>query len=228
MVAERPLRREIVRADMALQDDFGAGRNVEEFPVLARRHAFDRENRKLLNLVVKPSVIAERPFRREIIRADMALQDDFGAGRNVEIGMQAACDLAAFSPEQAGERVFGQAVRNRCHRSQHGCGVRAKRDRNREGPIRVFLLPVPQIQRASTMRQPAHDQAIAADQLLPINTQVLPLFFGPAGYGQTPGHQRTRILGPAGLDRETTQVHGVTLDDFLLTSRPAFTAGRHQ
>jgi hypothetical protein len=39
---------------------------------------------------------------------------------------------------------------------------------------------VAEIQRAAAMRQPAHDQLVGTDHLLPVDAEVLPLLAGRA------------------------------------------------
>ncbi len=57
------------------------------------------------------------------------------------------------------------------------------------------------------MRKPPHDDAVSADDLHPVNAQVLARLVGPASNDQTPGNQGRRVAGPAMLDRQAGQIH---------------------
>ena len=66
------------------------------------------------------------------------------------------------------------------------------------------------------MRQPAHNQLVAAQQLHPVDAQIHAFFFWPARNDQWPGHQWADIPRPTGLDRELGEVDIVTADHLLL------------
>ena len=89
------------------------------------------------------------------------------------------------------------------------------------------LLPFLEVERAAAVAEPAHDQLVAADQLLAVDAQVLAFLIGPAGNHQRPGHQRAGVAGPAGLDRQLGQVHVVAFDDVFLAGARAAHLGIH-
>ncbi len=66
------------------------------------------------------------------------------------------------------------------------------------------------------MCQPTHDDAVAADELLAVDTEVLPLAVGSARGREPPGDQRSRILGPAGLHGPGAEIDGITFEPQLL------------
>src|SRR6266852_3916245 len=82
---------------------------------------------------------------------------------------------------------------------------------------------IAKIERAAAVREPAHDDAVASDDLLPVDAEVLPALLGPARHGETPGDERAGIPGPAGLHRQAPQIDVVSFpDDFLNRCRGAF------
>ena len=82
---------------------------------------------------------------------------------------------------------------------------------------------------ATAMREPAHDQPVAADHLLPVNAEVLSRLVRAARHRQTPGQQGADVAGPAGLDWQLRQIHVITFPHLLLTDRIAhhFRLHRH-
>ena len=72
---------------------------------------------------------------------------------------------------------------------------------------------------AAAVREPAHDDLVAADDLLAIDPQVLPVVQRPARRREAPGDQRRDVVRPAGLDRPVGKVDGGAFD-----ARPPGTA----
>ncbi len=62
------------------------------------------------------------------------------------------------------------------------------------------------VQRSAAMGKPAHDQPIAVDELLAVNTQILSAFERPAGDHQPPSNERGNVARPAVLDGQPGQV----------------------
>ncbi|MNQ50359.1 hypothetical protein D3C85_642960 [compost metagenome] len=206
--------------------------------VAPHRDAFDREDGEPVLLVVVAGVVAVRAFQRHLVvgigrrvrafghdrldgarvggRQQMAFQHDLGPGRHGKVAAQRLRDLGARAAQQAGELVFGQAVRHGRDGAQRGGRVGAQRDRDGEGRAGVRDGVVAEIQRAAAMRQPAHDELVGPQQLLAIDAQVLALRVGAACDHQPPGQEGRHVPGPAGLDRQAGQVHVLALpDDFL-------------
>src|SRR5690606_7978402 len=73
---------------------------------------------------------------------------------------------------------------------------------------------------AAAMRQPAHDELVAADELLPVDAQVLAPGTRAARDGQPPGEQGSHVLRPAMLQGNAAEVNVIALDDDLLAGRP--------
>ncbi|MCY1432796.1 hypothetical protein D9M71_488040 [compost metagenome] len=78
------------------------------------------------------------------------------------------------------------------------------------------------------MAEPAHDHLVAADHLLAIDAEVLPLLVRALGDGQAPGDQRGDVAGPAGLHRQLRQVDVVALLDHFLARPVAQHLRRHR
>ena len=86
---------------------------------------------------------------------------------------------------------------------------------------------IAEIERAATMRQPAHDHLIAADHLLAVDAEILPGFVGTARYGQAPGDQWRDILRPARLHGQAAQIDVGTFPYDFLAGRRGALLGRH-
>src|SRR3546814_14358558 len=69
------------------------------------------------------------------------------------------------------------------------------------------------VERASAMRQPAHDHAIAADHLHPVDADVLARLAGAAGADQARRDQAPHVARPPALDRQAREVDVVALEN---------------
>ena len=203
----------------------GVGAVVDR--VAAVGNAIHGKHREALHFVVVAGVVAERPFVGVLAGLQMAFQHELGTGRHLQVGAQAFHQLGARAAQQAGEAVLAERVRHRRHRAQDGGRVGAQRHRHRERLAGVGLLPFLEIERAAAVAEPAHDQLVAADQLLAIDAQVLTFLIGPAGNHQRPGHQRAGVAWPAGLNRQLGEVHVVAFDDVFLAGPRAAHLGIH-
>src|SRR5205814_7045482 len=83
------------------------------------------------------------------------------------------------------------------------------------------------IERAAAVREPAHDDAIAGDDLLAVNAEVLTLFARAARYGEAPGDERPCVARPARLHRQLAEIHVLCLVDDLLAGRAGALLWRH-
>ncbi|CUI45799.1 Uncharacterised protein [Achromobacter xylosoxidans] len=160
-------------------------------------------------------------------RQQVAFQHDLGPGRHRQVAAQRLRHLGARAAQQAGELVFGQAVRHRGDRAQRGGRVGAQRHGDGEGGARMGQRVVAEIERAAAVRQPAHDELVRAQQLLAVDAQVLAAGVGAARDHQAPGQQRRHVAGPAGLDRQARQVHVLAFPDDLLAGRALDVLGAH-
>ena len=84
-----------------------------------------------------------------------------------------------------------------------------------------------EIQCATAMGKPAHDEFVTTGDLLAVDTQVLTFFMRAFGNHQTPSQQRRDITRPAMLNRQTCQIDVVALPDNILTGRRAQLARCH-
>ena len=89
------------------------------------------------------------------------------------------------------------------------------------------LAPVLEIQRATALRQPAHDHLVRRDHLLAVDAEILARFRRSARDHQTPGDQRRDIAGPAGLDRQPAQIDILTFPHHILAGRAGQDLRRH-
>ena len=183
----------------------------------AHRHAFDGEHRKRLLLVVIAGVIAKRSLDRGLARMNHTLQYNLGERRHAQIGAKAFTQLGARATQQSCKLVFRQRIGHWRHGAEDRRRIGAESDCHRERLLGKRLAVIPEIERTTTMRQPAHNDLVARDHLLPIDTEVLSLLARPARYRQTPGNQRPCVTRPAGLYRKPCEVNFVALPDDLLT-----------
>ena len=157
----------------------------------------------------------------------MPFEHDLGPGRHRQVAAQRLRDLGARAAQQAGELVFGQAVRHRRDRAQRGGRVGAQRHGDGEGRAGMGDRVVVEIQRAAAVRQPAHDELVRPQQLLTVDTQVLALGVGAARDHQAPGQERRHVARPAGLDWQAGQVHVLAFPDYFLAGRTLDVLGAH-
>src|SRR5687767_11770490 len=83
------------------------------------------------------------------------------------------------------------------------------------------------IERTSPVREPAHDDAVAADDLLAIDAEVLTRLQWSARDGESPGDERPRVLRPAGLHRQPPEIDVFTLYHHFLSGRAGHGLRRH-
>ena len=161
---------------------------------------------------------------------------NLGAGRHLQLERPladaAVGDLGAAAAQQAGELVLRQGVGHRGDGAEDRGRVGAQRHDDRERPARVGAGEIAEVERATAVRQPAHDHLAAADHLLPVDTQVLARArrrhrLRSTRDRQAPGDQRARIVGPAGLDRQARQVDVVAFEHDLLARRAAHRGRLH-
>ncbi|MNZ82874.1 hypothetical protein D3C78_1015840 [compost metagenome] len=172
-------------------------------------------------------MVAVRTFVGHLAGVDHAFEDDFGAGRHLQVAAAAFHQFGAVVPQQAGEGIFGEAVRHRGDGAEDGRRVGTQGDGHREGLTGMLGAPFAVIQRTAAMAQPAHDDLVAADHLLAVDAEVLPLLVRAAGDGQAPGDQRRDVARPAGLHRQLRQVDVIALLHHFLAGAVLQHLGRH-
>ena len=203
----------------------GIGRMINR--VFALGNVGYRKHREAIHFIVVASMIAIRAFRRHLTGLNVTFEHNFRAGRDFKVIGNALHHFGLGAAQQACESIFRQRIGHRRHRAQNGRRIGAKRHGYRETLARMRRAPLLEIQGAAAVRQPPHDEFIFADQLLAINTQILPLLVRASGHRQPPGDQRRGIFRPAGHNRDFIQVDVIALDDFLLAGRTAQAFGRH-
>ncbi len=203
----------------------GVGAVVDR--ILAVGDALDGEHREAIHLVVVAGVIAVGSFVGHLTRMDMSLEDDLGVRRHLQLGADRLDQLGARAAQQAGKGIFGQRIGHRRDRAENGRRIGTQRHRHRVRPILVLLAPLAEIQRTATVAQPAHDDLVAADDLLPVDAEVLPFLVRALGDSQAPGDQRRGVTRPAVLHRNLRQVDVVTFEDHFLAGRVLEYLGRH-
>ena len=192
----------------------GIGAVVDRLRAL--RDAVDREDREGLLFVVVARMVAERPLEGRVAGGDMALEDDLGVGRHLQVVADAVDEFALAAAQQPGEGVFGQGVGDRRDGREQRRRVAAEDDTDRKRLARMGLLPVAEVERAAAMREPAHDEPVAADELLAVDAEVLAFLVRATRDDEGPRDERGRVAGPAGLDRQPLEIDVVGLDDDVL------------
>ncbi len=77
------------------------------------------------------------------------------------------------------------------------------------------------------MGEPAHDDLVARDHLLPVDAEVLPRLVRPARHREPPCDQRRDVVRPAGLHRQSREIDVGAFPHDLLAWRRAALLGRH-
>ena len=149
---------------------------------------------------------------------DRALEHDLRARRHLEAGAERPRDLGAPAPEEARERVLGERVRDRGDRGE-GSWRGPPRGRRRPGTAPPAApRATPGSRARPPVGEPAHDDPVAADDLLAVDAEVLPpavrprvmtraqVTRGPASSGQQvwTGHAPRSTASPS----RTTSRHG--------------------
>ena len=86
---------------------------------------------------------------------------------------------------------------------------------------------VVKIQSAAPVGQPAHDDPVSSDHLLPVDPQVLARLERAARNGEPPGDEGSGIAGPAGLHRQACQIDLVFLPHHFMAGAVGAHARRH-
>ena len=142
--------------------------------VLAHGDALNRKHREGLLLVVVACVVAIRAFERGLVRVQHPFQHNLCVGRHSQIIADAFGQHSASVAQQTRKLVFTQGIGHRRDRAQNRRGITTQHHTNRKGCVRMRRAMVAKIQRAATVREPAHDEFIASQNLLAINPQILP------------------------------------------------------
>src|SRR5439155_23995495 len=93
-------------------------------------------------------------------------------------------------------------------------GPERHRHRKRLTGLRLGMLA--EVDRATAMGKPSHDELVRRDELLTVDAEVQALLARPTRHRQSPCDQRSRIVGPARLYRKARKVHVLSLPHHLL------------
>ena len=136
-------------------------------------------------------------------------------------------DLGACAAQQPSELILGQRIGYRRHGAEDRRRVGSERDRDRKRLARRRECVIAEVERAAAMRQPAHDQLVLCEHLLPVDAQVLALLERAARDGESPGDQRRDIARPTGLNREALEIELRAFPNDLLARRCGAFLRRH-
>ncbi len=191
------------------------------------RDSIHGEHRKGLGLIVVAGMIGKGSLLCCISRMDVPLQHDLRGGWDLERRADAPDHLCPGPTEEPCKGVLGQGIRYRRHGRQHSRRIGANHRSHRERLTRILPLVLSEIQRPATVGQPPHDEAIAANDLLAVDPQVLPLFLRPPSGDQRPRNKRPSVPRPAGLNGPAAEIDLVALQNDLPARRPAHGLGGH-
>ena len=107
--------------------DYGSG--VDR--IAATGHPLDVEHGELGGLGVMAEVIAEGAFHPAFARFHVALEDEFGVGRNQQLVGLGSNQLSRFAAEETGETQLVEVLGQRKDRGQHQDGIAAQDDCSR-------------------------------------------------------------------------------------------------
>ena len=195
--------------------------------VAAHAQSLHGEHRELALRVVVAGVVPERAFRGGVAGLDEAFHHDLTAGGSIQPRHRAVPDARAGAAQQPGELVLRQRVGHRRHGRQHRRRIGAYRHQQRERFARVRGLEVGEIERAAAVRQPAHDHAVARQQLLAVDGDVLARLAGAPGHHQAEGDQSRHVARPAALDRKRAEVDVFAFEHRFVEGRLAGGLWRH-
>jgi len=86
---------------------------------------------------------------------------------------------------------------------------------------------VPEIESAAAVREPTHDEFVTTDDLLTINTKILPPCVGSACDDEPPRQKGRDVAWPARLNGKFVQIDIVTFPDDILTRCALDVFGTH-
>jgi hypothetical protein len=138
-----------------------------------------------------------------------------------------SAELGFGAAQETGEGVLGERVGYGGDGAEGGGRVGAEGDGDGVALAGILFTPVPVIEGAAAVREPAHDQLVATEQLHAVDAEVLSRLAGPARDDQGPGDQRRRVTGPAGLYRQGAQVHVIALVHALVRRGIAYQLRAH-
>jgi hypothetical protein len=170
------------------------------------------EDGKELGGGVVARVVAEGPLDREVALLDVALEDDLGGRRHLEIDRHALDDLHGVAAEEAGEHQLVDVFRKR-----RTCAVGA--DRVEPEPDRHLhpALGAGVISATVLVELPVHRGRARAEHLHAIHAHVPLAGLGIARDHCRQGDERRGVEGPARLDREHAEVDLLAAQHDLLT-----------
>ena len=138
----------------------------------------------------------------------MAFDDNFRLRRYGKGNGLALDQLDLAAAQQAGELIFRERIGHRSHGGEDDAGVGADDDRHRQG-LALFRSPAAMLRGSAAMAQPAHQRGVAPRHLHPVNAEIVIILAcrsRAAGYHQRPGDERSRLAGPASLNRQTMEI----------------------
>ena len=179
----------------------------------------DLKDRERLDRIIIAGMVAVRALVGIVIEQHMTLNDDLGLGGDHQ-GHGLGRDQLGLGPAQeTGELIFGQGIGNRRHSRQDGARISSQNRAGRQGLALAGLFPATVMLRPAPVGQPAHDGAVLAQNLHPIDAQIeviLAVLARTLGDNQRPCDQGGRLARPAGLDRQLGQVDLIAGPDDLL------------
>ena len=166
---------------------------------------------KLLGRRVVARVVAERALGGEVVLVDIALEDDLGVRRYLEIDGDTLDQLDRLAAEEAGNHQFVDVLRERRARRVRGHRVEPECDRNLHPALREQIVGATVL-----VDLPVHGGRAGAEHLHAIHPDVA---LAGAWIARDHGRQRDErpgIAGPARLHGQPAQIDLVALEHDLL------------
>ena len=119
-------------------------------------------------------MVAERPLDADVVLRDVALEDDLGRGRDLEVDRLAADELDRLATEEPGQHELVEVLRER---GAGGVG-RHRVEPDRDGDGDAAVLGREQIGAAVLVQLPVHEGRGAVDHLHAVHADVATPVFG--------------------------------------------------
>ena len=169
------------------------------------------EDRERFGRRVEAGVVAERAFGAELVLLDVALENDLGMRRDLEVDGDALDELDRRATEIARHHELVDVLRQR--RARGVRGDRIHPERYCDGDAALGGEPVGA---AVLVDLPVHEGGAVVDHLHAIHADVADAVPRVPGDDGRERDERRRVAGPAALDRESREVDVVALEHDLL------------
>ena len=160
---------------------------------------------------VVAGVVAERPLHPDLALLDRPLEHDLGVRRHLEVDRLRLDDLDRLAAEEAGEHQLVDVLRQRRARGVGRHRVEPERDGDRDLAVGGEVVGAPVL-----VDLPVHVGGARVDLLHPVHADVAAARVRVLRDHGRQRDERSRVAGPAALDRQQVEVDLVAGQDDLL------------